>query len=150
MIRVRDTSTFATGVFLVLVAIGALIVAWPLRSTSSVGLGPGYVPKMFAVILLILGCVIAVAGIRLEGEPTERWRLRPLTLVLASIGFFAFAVERLGMAVALIGLVLISSAAHEQVKWRDALLLAGVAVLFAWLIFQKALGLPITLWASWS
>jgi putative tricarboxylic transport membrane protein len=148
MFRVKDRDTFATGAFLMLVALAALYFSWPLRSWSSVGLGPGYVPKMFAVILLALGAAIAVAGLRWTGEPAERWHPRPLLMILASIGFFALTIERLGMGVALAGLVLIGCGAHRETRVLDALALAAGAVLLAWLVFQKALGLPITLWPS--
>jgi putative tricarboxylic transport membrane protein len=148
MFRVKDRDTFATGLFLVFVALAALYFTWPLRSTSSVGLGPGYVPKLFAAILLALGAAIAVVGLQRLGEPSERWHPRPLLMVLASIGFFALTIERLGMGVALAGLVLIGCAAHQETKVLDALALAAGAVLLAWLVFQKALGLPITLWPS--
>ena len=149
MARLKDFDTFATGVFLVVVALLALYLAWPLRSTSSVGLGPGYIPKMFAFLLLGLGAVIAAHGVIYAGDTPQPWHLRPLFLVLAAVLFFALAIERFGMAVALFGLVTISSAAHREVRPRDAVILALAAVVFSWLIFIKGLGLTMNLWPSW-
>ena len=146
----KDFDTFATGVFLMLAALLALYLAWPLSSTSSVGMGPGYIPKVFVVIQLGFGAVIAAHGLIYPGEPSEQWHLRPLLLVLAAIAFFALSVERFGLAVALMGLVLISCAAHTEARLRDSILLAVASVLLSWLIFVKALGLPLALWPVWS
>ena len=48
------------------------------------------------------------------------------------------------------GLVLISCAAHTEARLRDSILLAVASVFLSWLIFVKALGLPLALWPVWS
>lgn len=150
MARLKDFDTFATGVFLVIAALFALYLAWPLNSTSSVGLGPGYIPKLFACVLLGLGGIITAHGLIHAGPAAQTWHFRPLLLVLAAVLFFALSVERFGLAVALTGLVVISSAAHLEFRLRDAVLLAIASIFFSWLIFIKALGLTMVLWPRWS
>ena len=137
-----------TGIFLILVALLALYVSWPLSSKSEVGLGPGYAPKMFALIQLVLGAVMLVHGFLQPGEAPEPWHLRPLVLILGSVAFFAISIERLGLVIALVGLVLIGCAANRGTKFREALALAIGSAVFSWLVFVKALGLTIRMWPS--
>jgi hypothetical protein len=146
MNRIKDLNEVLTGIFLILAALLAFYLAWPLSSTTDVGLGPGYVPKAFAFIQLGLGAIMIVNGFLEAGEAPERWHLRPLVLVLASVAFFALTIERMGLVVALTGLVLIACTAHRGTKFYEALALALGSVVVSVLVFVKALGLSIPLW----
>lgn len=145
---VKDMNEVLTGVFLILVALLALFLAWPLSSGTDVGLGPGFLPKMFSFTQLGLGAIMLVHGFVQSGHPAERWHLRPLVLVLAAVAFFAMAIERMGLVVALAGLVLIGCAANRDTKFLEALALAIGAVIVSILLFIKALGLAIPLWPT--
>jgi putative tricarboxylic transport membrane protein len=144
--RAKDINAVLTGVFLILVALLAFYLAWPLSSKTEVGLGPGFVPKMIALIQLVLGGVLVVDGFLQAGVASEPWQLRPPLLILGSIGFFAATIERQGLVVALTGLVLISCLANRGGKFYEAVALAFGAVVLSVLLFVKALGLSIPLW----
>ena len=148
MDRIKNMNGVLTGIFLILVALLAFYLAWPLSSKTEVGLGPGYVPKMFAFIQLALGALMIVDGFLEAGEAYESWHLRPLVLVLSSVAFFAMTIERMGLVVALTGLVLISCAANRGTRFYEALALAVGAVVVSALLFVKALGLSIALWPT--
>ena len=137
-----------TGVFLILVALFAIYLAWPLSSGTEVGLGPGYMPKALALIQIGLGVTMITNGFVEAGEAPEAWHLRPLLLVLGSVAFFAVSIERLGFVVALTGLVLIGCAANKETKWHEAVALAIGSVLFSVLVFVKGLGLTLRMWPS--
>ena len=140
-----------TGVFLILVSLLAFYLSWPLSSRTEVGLGPGFIPKMFALVQLIFGAIMIAHGCIKAGEPTESWHWRPLILILGSVTFFAMSIERLGMVIAITGLVLLSCAANRDTRFREAVALALGSVVFSVLVFVKALGLTIPLWPqiSW-
>jgi len=146
MNHIKDMNEVMTGIFLILVALLAFYLAWPLSSTTDVGLGPGYVPKMFAVIQFAIGAIMIVNGFVQAGEATESLHLRPLVLILAAIAFFAMTIERMGLAVALTGLVLIGCAANRGTKVHEALALAFGSVVVSALLFVKGLGLSIAIW----
>jgi putative tricarboxylic transport membrane protein len=146
MHHVKNMNAALTGIFLILVALLAFYLSWPLSSSTDVGPGPGYVPKMFALIQLGLGALLVANGLLQEGEPSEPWHLRPLVLILASVAFFAMTIERMGLVVALTGLVLIACAANRDTKFYEALALALGSVVVSALLFVKALGLSIPMW----
>lgn len=148
MQRIKDMNQVLTGVFLILVALLAFYLSWPLSSKTEVGLGPGFVPKLFALVQLVIGAIMIVTGCLQSGDPTEAWHLRPLFFVLGSVAFFAFTIERMGLVIALTGLVLISCLAHRGTTWREALALAAGSVIVSVILFVKLLGLSIALWPS--
>jgi hypothetical protein len=70
---------------------------------------------------------------------------RPALLVLGAIGFFALAVTFSGLIPAVLGVVLISAPADSKTRPRQALLLATVLAVLAYLIFQLALDMNFDL-----
>jgi len=144
--RARNTNEVLTGIFLILVALLAFYLARPLSSTTEVGLGPGYVPRMLAFLQLGLGAVMVADGLLHGGEEAEAWQLRPLLLILGSVAFFALSIQRLGLIIALAGLVLIGCCANRGTRFIEAVVLAIGCAVFSVLVFVKALGMPIALW----
>jgi hypothetical protein len=146
MARPRNLNEVLIGVFLILVSICTLAMAWRLSTRTDVGLGPGFVPKTLAVALLAMGVFMAGHGLRWgEQEEPEPWRLRPVALVLGGLVFFGATIESLGLVVAITGLVLISCAANEEARVGETLALAAGAVVVSALVFVKGLGLQILL-----
>ena len=147
MRRIKNINHVLTGIFLILVALLAFYLSARLSTFTEVGLGSGFVPRMFASIQLFLGAMLIGSGFLTTDESDEGWQFRPL-VVLAAIAFFGVTIERMGLVVALTGLVLIACTANRGTKFYEALALAfGSSVLSA-LLFVKALGLSIPIWPS--
>lgn len=149
MARFRNLNEVLTGIFLILVAICALVLAWPLSGRTDLGMGPGFVPKTLAVVLLAIGAFLAIHGLRWgDPEVPEPWRLRPVVLVLGSVAFFGATIESLGLVVALTGLVLLARAANAEARLGETVALAAGSVIVSALVFVKGLGLQIPLWPT--
>ena len=145
--RVKNVNEASAGLFLVLVALMALYLSWPLSSGTEVGLGPGYVPKMLAWALMAFGFLMVGDSMRGQAqEASQPWAWRSMALVLGSVVFFAVAIERLGLVLALSGLILISAAGSQENRLLQSLLLAAGAVAFSVVVFVKALGLSLRVW----
>ncbi len=131
-----------------LVALGAL--AFALAGELSVGtaaaMGPGYVPRGLALIIMIYGAVLgaraAVAG-RLD-FPETAWR--PLLLISASVALFAVLLPIAGLAITSLVVVICAGYAAYDVRLRENAVLAVALAIFAVLLFVTALGLPIAVW----
>jgi hypothetical protein len=145
--RVRiNIPDLAFAVFLV--ALGALALA--LASTLSVGtaaaMGPGYVPRGLAVIIMIYGVALGVRAM-LAGEaalPSMEWR--PLLLILGSVAVFAIVLPIAGLALTSFVLVICAGYAAYDVRFRENLISAVALAAFAVVLFVMALGLPIPVW----
>ena len=81
-----------------------------------------------------------------HGAGLERWAWRPLVLLTATVLAFGFLINRAGLVVATIAIVIIANyAARPLPVSRLAPLAIGLAALMVGL-FHYGLGLPIPVW----
>ena len=131
-----------------LVALGAL--AFALAGELSVGtaaaMGPGYVPRGLALIIMVYGLVLGVRA-ALAGRvafPEIAWR--PLLLISASVALFAVLLPAAGLALTSLAVVICAGLAAYDVRLRENVGLAVALAIFAVLLFVTVLGLPIPVW----
>ncbi len=147
MLRVRNPNDLFVGALLIVTALLALWLTRHLSIGTASSMGPGYVPRMLCFVQIVLGVAIAMQGFLLKGDPLEAWIPRPLFWVLASVAFFALTVERLGIAVAIVGLVILSTFGHRATKFfAEALPLAVAMAAFSIIVFVVGLKLPMQVW----
>jgi putative tricarboxylic transport membrane protein len=115
---------------------------------TAVRMGTGYVPRLLCWILLLLGAVVLVMGLRAadaeDGPPASGWR--PIVLIPAALVVFALSIERLGIVVAGLLLIGIGALAGREFRPLEVVAAAVTLVFFTWLIFIWALGLTIPVW----
>ena len=139
----------AIGLFFVLIGAFFSIQAWRKYPLGSAGeMGPGYFPFWLGVLLVALGLakwleVVARPG---SGGGGLALRIPSLALVVGSILLFGLALERLGLLLTVVAMVLLSSAASHEFRWRPALLCGLVVSVFCALLFVVGLGLQMPLW----
>ena len=148
----------------IMLALGAIVI-WISVDLGLGGLrrmGPGFYPLMLGIAAVALGIgILAFEGWsapqeaevfsddvveRPESEtpwPGARWR--PLVLIPLSIAVFGGLVERAGLVVAVVSLVIISGLAAPRPNLRRLAIVTLVTPLGVWLIFVKALDLPFKL-----
>jgi putative tricarboxylic transport membrane protein len=144
--RVRDLNDLFTGIFLIVVALAALELSKNLPVGTATSMGPAYVPRLMCFVQIAFGAGIVLQGFLIDGTTFEAWRLRPLLAILGSVAFFCFAIERLGLAAAVVGLVLMSTFAHRPTRWIEAVVLAVGMAVFAVVVFVGGLGLSMLVW----
>ena len=119
---------------------------------TALRMGTGYVPRLLCWTLLGLGVAVLVQGLLEKHAPAEGGgvtRLFPVVVVTASLTAFAFAIEQLGLVLAIFLLVGIGALAARGIKPMEAIAAAlGLAVL-SWAIFILGLGLTIPVWPVW-
>jgi hypothetical protein len=122
---------------------------------TALRMGTGYVPRLLCWVLMALGAVVLVQGLRAR-EPAPDTNVTPTTgasavlgaivVVAASLVAFGLSVERLGLVVAILLLVGIGSIAARGIKaWEVAAAALGL-ILLTWAIFIQGLGLTIPVW----
>jgi hypothetical protein len=148
--RISSPKDFWTG--LIYVAFGA-VALW-LGANYNMGtagrMGPGYFPKVLAAILIVLGTISVARSFVSKGAPVEPIALKPLVLLLLASALFGLLINRAGLIVALLALVLVSAAASREFKfsWSALLGLVGLVV-FCALVFVKGLGVPMPIIGTW-
>jgi hypothetical protein len=141
-----DLQDLLFGLFLVAVAAGTLVATRKLVIGHAADMGPGYMPRVVALMLMAFGLFFSGRGfwrMRVGIAPVQ-WR--PLLAILASVGFFALTAERLGLAISSVAAVLLASLATREGRLVEAIAFAVVLSGAAVLLFVKLLGLPIPIW----
>ena len=112
-------------------------------------MGPAFFPFWLGLILLALGVLIAILGIREHGGPDSKfptYHWRPILFVLGSVVMFGLILKAVGMLIAGFLVVIVSSMGNpEKFHTRDVIVLAIGLVVFCALVFVWGLKLPIPL-----
>ena len=109
-----------------LVAFGALAFALALELSvgTAAAMGPGYVPRGLALIIMIYGLVLGLRA-AFTGRvafPNIAWR--PLLLILASVALFAILLPVAGLALTSLAVVICAGLAAYDVRLRENAVLA--------------------------
>jgi hypothetical protein len=121
---------------------------------TTLRMGTGYVPRLLCWILLGLGALVLVQGLREPESPRPAApgalaQLWPLAIVTASLVAFALSVEQLGLVLSILLLVGIGSLAARGIKVWEALAAALGLIVLSYLIFILGLGVTIPVWPDW-
>lgn len=141
---------FWAGFIYVAVGLAALWFGAEFRLGSAGRMGPGYFPKVLAVLLVGIGVLSLVRSFLAEGEPITTIAWKPLVAILAACALFGFALPRVGLPVALLLLCVGSAAASREFRF-EGVATAGLTALIAFcsIVFVKGLGVPMPLLGSW-
>ncbi|OYD83655.1 tripartite tricarboxylate transporter TctB family protein [Azospirillum brasilense] len=150
--NIRRTEELASGLALAALgmAAGAFIVAsYPLGTARQ--LGPGAMPALVALILVLLGGVIAVRSLWEQGHGEGidlRAALRPAGLILGAILLFGGLVDTLGVVPASAVAVVGSALASRRTRKREIAALAAVLAVAVPALFVGILGMPLKIWPT--
>ena len=136
---------FLSGLMFIGFGLIALYFGQKLALGTTVRMGPGYVPRMLALIMMSLGGVICVVALVTNAELVEKPKWKPITLVTIGILCFALLFERAGLLPALVVLILIASLAGEEFKLTEVLANMVVLGVVCTLVFKVGLGMNITI-----
>jgi putative tricarboxylic transport membrane protein len=120
---------------------------------TALRMGTGYVPRLLCWILLALGALILVQGLREpRGERTaasgvSAWR--PVVFVTMGLVFFGLSIERLGLVVAIFLLIGVGAVAARGLRPVETMAAAAILIVLSWGIFIVGLGLAIPVWPEW-
>jgi hypothetical protein len=141
-----DAKELAFGLFLIVLALVAFGATSSLTIGSAADMGPGFVPRALAWIILGFGVAFLVTGLLKVPEPLPALAWRPLVMILASIALFAVLFSTLGLIAACVGTVVVAGAATTPVRWLQLVVFGIAMAAFSALLFVKGLGLPFKLW----
>jgi putative tricarboxylic transport membrane protein len=122
---------------------------------TALRMGTGYVPRLLCWILLGLGALVLVQGLReseAERPPASSsgasaWRA--VIFVTASLVIFGLGIERLGLIASILLLIGVGAVAARGLRPLETCAAAFVLVVLSWGIFIVGLGLTIPVWPEW-
>jgi putative tricarboxylic transport membrane protein len=147
---IRGPREFWGGVALILVALFAYWASRDLPGMRGFAFGPGTAPRMFAIVLALLGLLVAITGLTTKGPGIDRFYFRGPVFVTLSVVLFAWLVRPLGLVIASYLSILAAAGATPEARVIETLIWAALLTAFCCLLFPIALNLPLQLWPnSW-
>jgi hypothetical protein len=148
--RVVASEWIPPGLFFIALGAAALWISrdYPLGNLNR--MGPGFFPRMLSFGMIALGSAIVLRGLPdLAYARGAAMRLdRSVWLVPASMAVFGFAIEPLGLVVALALTTAVAGLAHRQARLTEIALTTAFLIALSVLIFIVILKLPLRLWPS--
>jgi putative tricarboxylic transport membrane protein len=144
--RRGDWPDLLFGLFLVAVAAVALTATWKLRGGTASDMGPGYMPRAVALLLLGFGLVFSLRGLRKGGAGVEPVQARPALVVLAAVAIFAGTVESAGLALASLLTIVVAGFASREHRLLEGIVFGVALAAAAVPLFVKVLALPVPVW----
>lgn len=142
----RSPKDFWAGVLFVALGIGAIVVGSRYNLGTAARMGPGYFPRILGILLIVLGAVIAMRGVRIPGPPVPAWKWRPTIVVLGSVVLFGLIVAKVGVALSTIILIVASSAASHEFRPKEAFVAGVLLSALAVGVFVVGLNLQLPIW----
>ena len=143
-----ERKDFWSGIMLIVVGGGSLLIARNYQFGSSLRMGPGYFPSVLGGILAVLGGIVLFDSFVIEGTPVPKFHFRPLIFILISSLAFAYLLKPLGLVLASAALVFISAYGGHEFKWKEVAILTVVLIIFSVIVFVKGLTLPFPICPS--
>ncbi len=160
--KVRGPRDFYGGLALIGLAIFALVAGSDLPGQSGFAFGPGTAPRMFAGMLAVIGGIIAVTGLFMDGPKIDPFAIKGPAYVLCAILTFAALIRgvdlrmfkipahipQFGLVISTFAAFLISIMGSSEMKWVESLIAATAMTAFCVGLFVYLLGLPFQLWPA--
>lgn len=137
-----NTKDFCAGVMFFVVGAIAVVVAWEYPFGSNLRMGPGYFPVCLGAIMMGLGLIIMLQGVRNKVKIQGSWSIRALILLPFSLVIYGLLMDAAGFIPALVALIFVSALSGREFKFKEVLMMTAILVPFSWVIFIWGLGLP--------
>lgn len=149
--RRSDPTAILSGALFTLIGAGFLVVGMDYSFGTLRTMGPGFFPRVLAILLIALGLISAATEKRAEGEDFSLASLNWRALACVTLAALAFALlsRPLGVAPAIFIAVLIVSRAMPGMGFVRPVVLALAISIFSVLAFVEGLGLPMRAFGPW-
>ena len=147
-IRIRSPQDAGAAILLIAIGLAGLWFGRDYDRGTISQMGPGYMPMLLSIGLIIFGAIVALRAVTVDGPPIEGGLWYPSALVVLAVVLFALLIETTGLAPATFAVVLLCAFASTEVKWQEAVALGVGLAIFCVLVFVYGLRQPIPIFGS--
>jgi hypothetical protein len=148
MSLIKHQKDFWAGVLYMAFGIAAIGIAldYPLGTANR--MGPGYFPRGLGTLMIVLGLILVLRSFKLKGEPIRFPSFKPLLIVLGSVVLFGLVAPKGGLVLATIVLIIASSTASHEFRWKEAVIASLILAVFTVIAFAYGLKLQLPIWPA--
>jgi hypothetical protein len=149
-LAIRNQRALASGALFLAFAVFFFVTALQYPAGTAARMGPGYFPRLLAIVLAAIGLVVILGAMKpsAETQALRQWDLKGLAWIAGSVVLFGALLFPLGLVGALFVLIMVSSRASPEFTWTGALTNAAVLIVLCLAVFVYGLGLPLPVWPS--
>ncbi len=144
----KNPKDFWSGVMFAVVGFAFAIIVkvhdYPMGTASR--MGAGYFPFVLGNIMGVLGLIVIAQSLVTSGGPISKFAWRPLFWVLLAFVIFGLTAKFLGLVIAILLLVVISSYGGHEHKWKEAIISSIILAASSIGVFVYGLKLPFPIW----
>ena len=146
--KIKSQKDFWAGLLFIFFGLFFLYVARNYQMGSAVRMGPAYFPTVLGGMLAVLGAIVLLQSVILQGPKIPKMSFKPIFFVSLALILFGYLLKPLGFVLSLIILIFVSAFGGHEFKTKEVCILAVVLIFFSVLVFVKGLTLPFSLWPA--
>jgi len=150
MVAIRHPKDFWSGAMFIGIGVAAVVLGSKYSLGSAARMGPGYFPRVLGILLIVLGGVLSVRALRIDGPKIPAWHWKPTLIVLGSVVLFGQIVPTVGLALSTIVLIVLASSASPEFRWKESLVVAVLLSALSVGVFIIGLKLTLPIWPTFS
>lgn len=141
-----DWPDLLLGLFLLLVATLTLVVTRKLGVGTAANMGPGYMPRVIAIAVILFGAFFTGRGLLRSHLGIARVQLRSLIAIPLAVALFSLLVELAGLAIASLVTIVVAAWATHEFRAKEAAIFGVAIAALSVLLFVHVLSLPLPIW----
>ena len=146
--RIRHPKDFVAGLLFVAVGVAAIVIAANYPLGTAARMGPGYFPRILGILLIVLGGALALRALKLKGEALPPWHWKPVAIVLGSVVIFGAIVDKVGLALSTVILIVLASAASSEFLPLESVISGVALAVLSISVFVIGLKLQLPIWPA--
>jgi len=146
--RIRNPKDFWAGLLFASVGLAAIVLGSRYNLGTAARMGPGYFPRILGMLLILLGAIIALRALRVDGPAIPPWRWWSTGMVLGSVVLFGLIVNTVGLALSTVTLIVLASSASSEFRWKESLVSGVFLAVLAVSVFVIGLKLQLPIWPT--
>ncbi len=155
MIVVKSMKNILSGAMFLGAGLAVVVGSRRYAMGTPAQMGPGYLPFYLGWVLAGLGAVVLLTGFARPGRQSEGQQSRigfslgSPVLVFVSVMLFALSLKSLGLIVATILAVVVSSLGSGEFHAKEVGVYAAALAVLVWGIFALGLQVTMPIWPVW-
>jgi Tripartite tricarboxylate transporter TctB family len=143
LMQIRNKKDLWSGVLFVVTGVLFMILSRQYQMGTAAKMGPGYFPTMLGGLMALLGLITCWTSISKSAAKVELNKVgwRELALVLVAVVVFALLLPKMGIIVAIVGLIGVSAIASHEYNIKDTLITTVVLLILSYVVFVWGLEL---------
>lgn len=146
MLNIRNPQDFLSGILFAFFGSIGFFLALSYDPGNLSRMGPGMLPMVISAAVTVLGIVLVLRGVRIDGEKIGTPSFRSLFSIPVALVIFSLLIRQVGLPLTVCAVLFWLSVTGGERRWIESVVLALAMTIFCVAVFVYGLGQPVPLW----